>query len=79
MQINKIRENLHQLIDSIEDGDLLEAVSEVLSSKKPLPYKHHEPTSAEIDMVREGEAQLLRGEVISHEEVMKEARKRLKK
>jgi len=79
MQINKIREHLHQLIDSTEDGDLLEAVSEVLSAKKPLPYTHHEPTSAEMDMVKEGEAQLLRGEGIPHEEVMKKARQILKK
>lgn len=79
MQISKIKEHLHQLIDSTEDGDLLEAISEVLSSRKPLPYKHHEATDLELSMVKEGEAQLLRGEGVPHEEVMQKARKIFKK
>lgn len=68
-----------RLNNNTDDGDLLEALKDVLEAKGPLPYEHHEPTMEEILMVREGEAQLDRGEGIPHEEVMARIRKKNRK
>ncbi len=76
MAIEKIRQDLFRLINDTEDGLLLEALKEVLEANKPIPYAHHEPTMDEILMVREGEAQLDRGEGIPHEEAMERVRKK---
>ncbi|CAN5173741.1 hypothetical protein BH09BAC1_BH09BAC1_06750 [soil metagenome] len=76
MAIEEIRQDLFRLINNTDDGNLLEALKEVLESKKPLPYAHHEPTMEEIMMVREGEAQLKRGEGVPHAEVIKRIRER---
>ena len=79
MAIEKIREDLFRLINNTADATLLEALKEVLEAKQPIPYAHHEPTMEEILMVREGEAQLDRGEGIPHEEAMAMVRKKYKK
>ena len=79
MAIEKIREDLFRLINNTADATLLEALKDVLEAQKPIPYAHHEPTMEEILMVREGEAQIKRGEIVTNEEIIERMAKRFKK
>ena len=71
----KIKSNLHKIIDSIEDHSILNAVYSILSKVKTKKSEidfWDELSEEEKASIEEGLSQIKKGQIYSHEEVMKE-------
>jgi len=75
MNTVELKSGLHKIIDSIEGNDKLKAVYAILSKlsigKKEVDW-WDQISEAEKQAIEEGLASIERGEVYTHEEVMKE-------
>lgn len=70
----ELKLHLHQLIDNINDINVLNAVKVLLSKKEADSDWWDEISETERHFIEQGLAEADRGELISHEEVMKEVR-----
>lgn len=74
INITETREQLHELIDSVDDAEVLEVYLELLSSySKQATF---EPTTDEVKAINEGLASIKNKGTLSHEEAV--ARLRVK-
>ena len=69
-----IRSELHELIDTIADTNVLLAVRTLLASQWHAKMPPLAPSAAEQDAIDEGIRQLNAGECVPHEQVMAAAR-----
>jgi len=77
MGATELKTDLHTIIDNIDDKNLLNKVYTVLLNLvtiKPAVDFWDELSAEEKEAIEEGLAQADRGELIPHEEVMKEMR-----
>ena len=71
MSIQTLKKSLFELINSIEDAELLAACYKILSAGKEHDWWDSIGTN-EKDAIKKGLEEVEEGEIVSHEEVMKE-------
>jgi len=74
MNTVEIKTDLHQLIDKINDVSILNAVKVLLSKGEAETDWWDEISAEERHAIEQGLAEADRGEVIPHEEVMKQVK-----
>ena len=80
MSTAELKSNLHRLIDSISDNKTLNSIYTLLSKQKKQDIDWWGTISKEEkDAIEKGLAEVERGDVVSHEQVMKESFKLLNK
>ena len=80
MSTVELKSNLYKLIDSINDSKTLNAIYTLLSKKEAKNIDWWDGISSkEKAAIEEGLAQAERGEVVSHEDVMKASHKLISK
>jgi len=76
MDVIELRTDLHKMIDKITDSNVLHAVKTLLSDKSAIQSDWWETISvAERAEIEQGLADVEKGDVISHEEVMAKYKK----
>lgn len=71
MSIQLLKKSLHELIDSIQDAELLAAYYKILTSREK-PDWWNEISFTEKKSIEAGLADIKNGDIISHEQIMKE-------
>jgi predicted transcriptional regulator len=77
METERLRKSLHDLIDQIEDAELLAAVYKIVAAKQE-GDRWDNLDVEEKNAIKEGLEDLEKGNLLSHDEVMKEVKKLLK-
>jgi len=76
MDVTELRANLHNMIDKISDKNILKALRTLLYEKAASKADWWDTISQEEqEEIEQGLSEADRGEVISHEEVMKRYKK----
>ena len=76
MDVIELKTDLHKMIDNITDSNILMAIKILLSSKSTSKTDWWDTISKEeLAEIEQGLAQIERGEVISHDEVMEKYKK----
>ena len=79
MDVIELRTDLHNMIDKISDSNILNAVKTLLSEKATKQADWWDEISEdERKSIEEGLAEADRGDLIPHEQVMKELKSRYK-